>query len=309
MLESARPMLVRSWQLLSRSLRVIFTHRKLLLFPLISSGCAVVMMLFFLSPAALYPTGHAITTGDHWQEILRVLGVEALFEDESRIDLTIVFYAYGIVIYLVSMFTATFFNVAYYSEIMKALSGQPVSVRAGLRFACRRLPAILTWSLFAGVVGLVIKSLEERFGLVGRWVMRFVGVVWSVASIFAIPVIIRDGNPNPVVLLRNSALTLRKTWGESLIGYVGITFGSWIVLVSVLGVIASSFVLGGVLGQPLIPVLSMIGTLLALAIMSILVTLAGTVYRCALYIYASEGVIPEPYDAALMEGAWKVKKA
>jgi hypothetical protein len=302
-------MLVRSWQLLSRSLRVIFTHRKLLLLPLISSGCAVVMMLFFLSPAALYPTGHAITTGDHWQELLRVLGVEALFEDEPRIDLTIVFYVYGIVIYLVSMFTATFFNVAYYSEIMKALSGQPVSVHAGLRFACRRLPAILTWSLFAGVVGLVIKSLEERFGLVGRWVMRFVGVVWSVASIFAIPVIIRDGNPNPVVLLRNSALTLRKTWGESLIGYVGITFGSWIVLAGVLGVIASSFVLGGLLGQPLIPVLSMIGTLLALVVMSILVALAGTVYRCALYIYASEGVIPEPYDAALMEGAWKVKKA
>ena len=302
-------MLVRSWQLLSRSLRVIVTHKKLLLFPLISSGCAVVMMLFFLSPAALYPTGHAIMTGDHWQELLRILGIDVLNDGEPNIELTLIFYAYGIVIYLVSLFTATFFNVAYYSEIMKALSGQPISVRAGLRFACRRLPAILTWSLFAGVVGLVIRLLEERFGVVGRWVMRFVGVVWSVASIFAIPVIIRDGNPNPVVLLRNSALTLRKTWGESLIGYVGITFGSWIVLAGVLGVIASSFVLGGVLGQPLIPVLSMIGTLLALAVMGIVVALAGTVYRCALYIYASEGVIPEPYDAALMDGAWKVKKA
>lgn len=302
-------MLVRSWQLLSRSLRVIVTHKKLLLFPLISSGCAGVMMLFFLSPAALYPTGHALTTGDHWQELLRVVGIRAQADGEPAVDLQMVIYVYGVVIYLVSMFTATFFNVAYYSEIMKALSGQPVSVRAGLRFACRRLPAILTWSLFAGVVGLVIKSLEERLGVVGRWVMRFVGVVWSVASIFAIPVIIRDGNPNPVALLRNSALTLRKTWGESLIGYVGITFGSWIILAAVLVVIVLGFVLGGVFGQPLIPVLTMLGTLLALAVMGVLVGVASTVYRCALYIYASEGVIPEPYDAALMEGAWKVKKA
>jgi len=32
------------------------------------------------------------------------------------------------------------------------------------------------------------------------------------------------------------------------------------------------------------------------------------VYLCALYIYATEGVVPEPYNQDLMDRAWKVKK-
>jgi len=35
---------------------------------------------------------------------------------------------------------------------------------------------------------------------------------------------------------------------------------------------------------------------------------AGHVYRCALYIYAAEGAVPEPYNQDLLDMAWKVKK-
>jgi hypothetical protein len=35
---------------------------------------------------------------------------------------------------------------------------------------------------------------------------------------------------------------------------------------------------------------------------------AGHVYRCALFKYATEGVVPEPYDQDLLDMAWKVKK-
>jgi hypothetical protein len=36
---------------------------------------------------------------------------------------------------------------------------------------------------------------------------------------------------------------------------------------------------------------------------------AGHVFRCALYIYATEGVVPEPYNQELMDMAWKVEKS
>ena len=36
---------------------------------------------------------------------------------------------------------------------------------------------------------------------------------------------------------------------------------------------------------------------------------ASQVYRCALFVYASEGSIPQPYNAELLEMAWKMKKA
>ena len=37
-------------------------------------------------------------------------------------------------------------------------------------------------------------------------------------------------------------------------------------------------------------------------------SVAGQVYRCALFLYASQGTIPEPYNLDLLAMAWKVKK-
>src|SRR5436853_571757 len=138
---------------------------------------------------------------------------------------------YFAILYFVSMFIATFVNVAFYQQIMNALSGQPVSIAGGLRFAATKWQSILMWTLFAGVVGYAIKALEERFGLIGRLVMRLVGTAWSIACVFVIPVIITsEKSANPLNVLKESALTLKRTWGESLIGYAGVSFGSVVIL-------------------------------------------------------------------------------
>jgi hypothetical protein len=48
--------------------------------------------------------------------------------------------------------------------------------------------------------------------------------------------------------------------------------------------------------------------LLGLLVMAYISGVAGNVYRCALYLYAAEGVIPEPYSPEMLDMAWKVKK-
>jgi hypothetical protein len=40
-----------------------------------------------------------------------------------------------------------------------------------------------------------------------------------------------------------------------------------------------------------------------------LVAVATDVFRCALYVYASEGVVPQPYTTELLNAGWKVKKS
>jgi hypothetical protein len=49
--------------------------------------------------------------------------------------------------------------------------------------------------------------------------------------------------------------------------------------------------------------------LLGLVFLGCVSGVVSHVYRCALYIYASEGVAPEPYDQELMDRAWMVKKS
>jgi hypothetical protein len=209
--------------------------------------------------------------------------------------------------YLVFMFLATFCNVAFVNEIFHALSGRPVSVRSGLLFAWSRVRSILVWSLFAGIVGIVIQSLERRFGWIGKIILRVVGVVWSVASVFVIPVIVRDPALNPVALLRRSADTLRKTWGEALVGYAGMQAA---LTLFVLGSMAAAFIAAvpaWILGQLAIAIAVTALWTFSVIALGYASSVADQIYRCALYVYASEGVAPGPYSAEMMDMAWRIK--
>ena len=141
--------------------------------------------------------------------------------------------AYMALMYLVSMFCATFFNVAFFHEILAALGGQPVFIRRGFKFACTRWKSVLMWTLFAGLVGLIIKQIEQRLSIIGRIIARFIGMAWSVASVFVIPIIVQDEkNSNPIKMLKTSAGILKNTWGEALIGYVGMSLASSLIMIA-----------------------------------------------------------------------------
>jgi len=172
----------RSWVLFKSSLLVIARNKKLLAFPIVICACTVVIVLFFLAPAVLRPTGYGYTQAEHWQAISHSLFTESTDAAGARhaaFGLTPGATAYVVFLYFVSMFAATFFNVAFYNEILAALSGQSVWIGRGLRFACTRWKGILMWTLFAGLVGLIIKAIEEKLKVVGRFVARLIGLAWS----------------------------------------------------------------------------------------------------------------------------------
>lgn len=300
----------RSWQVFRSSLQVMAHNPKLLLFPVVTFSCTVAIALFFFAPIVLLPTGHPWGTGAHWLAVATRWGNLVPGDGHTQHwHPKLVTDLYCVAIYLVSMITATFFNVAFYNEIIKALAGGRVSLRAGLGFARGRLRSILLWSLFAGAVGLLIRALEERFGWIGRLVMRFVGMAWSVASVFVIPVMIREGNANPLTLLKNSAATLKKTWGEALIGYVGVGLASGLLLLGSFLLLLGVGVLAFWAHRPLLLVPLGLVWLLGVMAFSYAVSVANDIYRCALYVYASEGVVPEAYSVDLMDAAWKVKRS
>jgi hypothetical protein len=317
--------LQRSWLLFNTSLKVLLQNRKLLLFPLVSSLAIAVMILFFAAPIIFMPTGHSILEVDHWNAVEQKIfgssptkavtdGLAAIDRnDDANIEIQfdfnpkrgwLIYLAFG---YLASMFVATFSNVAFANEILNGLNGRAVSVKSGFRFAWSRVSSILVWSLFAGVIGFIIQSLEQHFGWIGKIILNLVGVVWSVASVFVIPTIVREGSTNPAELLRKSAGTLRKTWGEMLIGYVGIGLVTIAIVMATLVcaivvlIPAFAFHLWGV---AIAVVLVWVITAIALAYIT---GVAEKIYQCALYIYASEGVAPGPYSPEMMDMAWKVK--
>lgn len=299
----------RSWLLFRSSLMVIVRNKELLIFPIFISLASAVILLFFFAPAVLWPTGHSYFSAEHWQALGHKFFTKTGAAGRDQFTYSPVAIAYLVFLYFVSMFVATFFNVAFYNEILEALSGRPVSLARGLKFACSRWKAILMWTLFAGMIGLIIKAIEQRFDLVGKIIARLVGAAWSIASVFVIPVIVRDEESvNPLVMLKKSATILTRTWGEGLIGFIGMGAINLVVMIGSLIVIVATGIISAKLNN-----FWLLGSVLACWVVmmigwSYLMNVASLVFKSALYLYAAEGIISEPYDQELLDSSWKYKK-
>jgi hypothetical protein len=195
------------------------------------------------------------------------------------------------------------------------LNGDAVSIRRGYQVAAARWRAILFWSLFAGTVGYLIRAIEQRVGFLGRLIAGFIGMAWSISCVFVIPTLVRDvETANPLQLLRNSAGLLKRTWGELVIGFVGLELVFLAIIVPL--ILATCFVpwmLVHYFGHHSLWVgvgMTMVGIGIIFLIsitLSWISNMVISLYRCALYIYATEGVVPETFDKELLDSAWKVK--
>ncbi|HEY3760425.1 MAG TPA: DUF6159 family protein [Verrucomicrobiae bacterium] len=316
----------RSARLFKTAFTILFREKKLLLFPFIASGFAFVAALFFITPIVLYPTGHPYFSTAHWSALGERFSQSFSPPPHSLNHPFLNSFTAGHVLfqhwwitlffaisYFTSMFISIFCNVAFYHEIMQALNGNAVSIQRGFAFAKTRWRAVLMWSLFAGLVGYIIRAIEQRAGFLGRIIAGLIGVTWSIACIFIIPTLVRDTQTvNPLVLLRHSAGTLKRTWGELVIGFVGLEVVAFFVIIPFVMIMV--FIMAGASHSMMTPQHHVTLALLMFPLMflvllpiSWLTNLVNSIYRCALFIYATEGVIPESFDKELLDSAWKVK--
>jgi hypothetical protein len=313
--------ILQSWYLFKASIAVTFQHPKLLLFPFVTAILTGIVALFFITamavPLVLAHTHHSSQTQQ------AVVAKDATVQTErdanggnggwgnwfvARPGFPFGWFV-GLPIYFVSMFLGTFFNVAFYNEIISALNGRGVSLRRGLGVARDRLPAILAWSVLAGLVGWLIRMIEERLPLAARIVTGLVGMAWSIAAVFAIPVIIQEQTQrNPLKILQHSAMTLKRAWGEGLIGYIGFSAAGAIIFGCSLLPLAAAGLIAFLLKSVWIIVIAGAFWVLGLCLIGYVSGVAGHVYRCALYLYAAEGVVPGAYSRDLLDMAWRVKK-
>ena len=302
--------LARSWRLFTTSVAVIRSHPKLLVFPFVTGLLTTLIALFFLAPVVLVFLAPQWLQGGPFHFFAgptRFLHVRHGASFNAQVQPLAGLLMAGM--YLLNMFLATLSSVAFNSEILEALSGRPVSIQHGLEVALRRWKTVLLWSLLAGTVGLLIRALEERMNFLGRLVTGMIGLAWSVASIFAIPVLIREPSlVNPFAVLSKSAKTIQATWGEMLAGYLGMQGTNLLVLWGSVLYWLGNGAVAFALSKPLLLLVALAPWLLFLVLYSYIASVASRIYLCALYLYASDGAVPGPFDASMMTMAFKSKK-
>lgn len=277
----------RSWALMKASAGVLREDKSLLVFPLLSGVCSIIVAASFLVPVALALVGH------HASNI------------EGR-AFAPVYYLVLFAFYLVQYFVIVFFNTALAGVALRRLRGEPSGLADGFALARSRFGSILGYAVIAATVGVLLRSLQERLGLIGRLVVGMFGLAWTVATFLVVPVLASEGI-GPIDAVKRSVDLLKRSWGENLIGNagLGLVFG---VVFFLCALVAAVLMVGAVATHSIAVIVPMAVLLLVGFVLLGLVqsTLQG-IYAAALYRYAEAGEVGGGFDVALLEGAFRRK--
>lgn len=279
----------RSWALMKASAAVLRSDKSLLIFPLLSGLCTLLVAASFLIPVAVLVAGgeHVGEAADHGM----TAGTWLLM--------------FGF--YLVQYFVIIFFQTALTGVALMHLRGEPTSVGKGFALARARLPQILGYALIAATIGVLLRMLQERLGLIGRLLLGFIGLAWTVATFLVVPVLVSK-NVGPLDAVKESVGLLRRSWGENLIGNggLGVVFGLLMFGVALVGalLIGAAVASQSVLAIVLAAIVVVAGFILLALVQS---SLQG-IYAAALYRYAEAGEVSAGFEQGLLEQAFRPKK-
>lgn len=280
--------LARSWDLVGTSFDILLSDKELLLLPIASALSCLVVSVMILGGSALLFRPELST-------------LAAVRPHQS--PLTQGMWACLFLFYLVNYFIVVFFNVALVSAALDRFSGGKATVNHGLQVATSRIGTILQWAVLAATVGIILNVIEDRLGWLGRIVVRFIGVAWSLATFFVVPLIAAE-DVGPVEALYRSADLFTETWGEELIG--GFSFGLIFVLLAIPGILLPILFVRAMGSSGL-----MLGFILLVAywlLLSIVSAAVQGIFMAALYRYATTKEVPTKFHLDDFSTAWQPRQ-
>jgi hypothetical protein len=270
----------RSWQLVKASWRILSQDRKLLVFPVLSGIITLLVVVSFILPLVLSGAvlGQITAGPAPWYVLLFLF-------------------------YVVSYFVAIFFNTALITCVHALLQGRETSITEGLSNAARHIGSILVWAIVAATVGVILRTIQDRAGFIGRIAISIIGGIWSLVTIFVVPVLVLE-DKGVVASMKESVALFKKTWGESVVGSVsiGVIFGA-IVLVGLLGVFAALFT-----RSITVMILGVAFFILLIAVVSVVASAMQGIFVTALYTYAKTGNVPTGFGKGVLENAFVPKE-
>jgi hypothetical protein len=211
----------------------------------------------------------------------------------------------GLIASYPATFVAIFSGVALAWMLARKLDGEPVSARDGWRAARQRTGIILAWTLLVCTIGAILRVLEEYLPLGGKIAALVLDLSWTLATLFAVPVIAYE-NLGPRETLRRSAELFRQRWGEQTAGVIGIgLFGGLLALPAIL-LIAAGAADSSSNGTV---VLVALGGALLLAIQAFTIAL-NQVYRVFLYrsTLTTDGTAQGPFSYEDLNNPFRSRK-
>jgi hypothetical protein len=265
----------RSWELVRETLSVLNKDKELLLFPVLSGIAVLIIIASFILP--LLFSGIISTT------IAPLLLVVLVF-----------------IFYFVSYFIVIFFNTGLIACAFIRLQGGNPTIGDGFRSATGHIGQILVWTLISATVGLIMSAIRNRGGFAGSLVSGILGAAWSLVTFFVIPVMIFE-EKGTIEAIGESWHLFKKTWGENIVGSVGLG----IVLIPVILMVIVTLFAAITASALLIPLIVIL--VLLIGICGVLYATLRGIFVAALYWYAKTGQVPGAFREDFIAGAFVEK--
>jgi hypothetical protein len=190
----------------------------------------------------------------------------------------------------------------------RADGGDP-TLRGVLAQAWTHRAKILSWAALTTSVGVVIRAVEQRLGIVGNILGFLGGIAWAIASFLVVPVVIVE-DLGPIDAVKRSAHLIRQTWGTSLrttlrFGFIQLLLILPAIAVLVIGIVAVAS--GSTVGIVLGVVLILLGVA-AILVLGMVFSAISTYARAMIYRYATGRPVPG-VDPQLFAGVFRAKRS
>lgn len=276
----------RGWTLTKASFAVLVKDKEIMLLPLMSGIILLVLWASFILPFFVgFP---------------------------ANLTAFIVYALLLIALYFISYYIMIYFNAAVIGCATIRLNGGDPVVKDGLRIAGENKWLIFKWALLAATVGLILNLISsaarQRRGIGGlfmQYAASFLGMAWSIAVYFVVPVIVYE-KLTPWKAMKRSVSILKSTWKEALVGNIGVGI---IFFLLALGGLA--FLMIGVYGFfvtgsiALVVVFIIIAVIWWVIVACAYVAVSG-ILTAALYKYATTGKLSSGFDEAFITNPWNV---
>jgi hypothetical protein len=265
----------RGFRLAKASWGIVRQDRELLWLPVLSFLCSLVVIAVFA---------------------LGAVGIGLPEQGESTNPLL---YGLAFVMYVGLSFVAIFFNASVIGTAMQRLEGHDAKISDGIALARQHLGEIFVWAIVTATVGMILRTLQERAGLIGRILIGIVGVAWNLITFFVVPVLLYE----PVGVggsIKRSASIFRERWGEQFIGAGTIGLAMFLLSIPII-----------VVGVALSAALPWVGIPLLVLALGALIAVGSActgVFNAALYRYATTGQASGAFTDDDLAGAFRPRR-
>jgi len=270
--------LQNSIDLAKASWNVLREDKQLMVLPLLSGLCALVVALLFFGPVALIADSGTQGSSKPLAWILGAVG------------------------YLAVTYVVIFFNAALVFAADCRMRGERVSIGEAIRAASERAHVLLPWAVLSATVSIILRAFEERAGVLGRIVGSLVGLAWSLVTFLVLPVLVIE-QIGPIQAVKRSAELFKRTWGENMLANAGI--GIVALVATLVGALPCVLLIA--VGGP-VAVLGIIALVAWVISVQIVAAALTGILQMALYRFAVDGTVPG-FDIDKLRDAFRPRRS